>query len=88
MEFEEAMKNMHPDKIAIMKELADNAKGKQLKDTAPLIMKATQKLKEKNLSFSPQESALLIEILTKDMSSEEKGKVEMMKNIMKNRGRR
>ena len=46
-----------------------------------------QIMKEHNLSFTPEESSLLIEILTKDMSPQEKEKVEMMKNIIGKNGR-
>lgn len=79
------LKNMEPEKIQIMKELEQAAKGKQLKDTAPLIMSANQKLKDKNMSFSAEETAILIEFLTDDMSPEEKAKVEMMKKVVMTR---
>lgn len=81
----EVFRNMEPEKLQIMKELEQSAKGKQLKDTAPLLMSASQKLKEKNMSFSPEETAILIEILSHDMSPEEKSKVEMMKKMVMNR---
>ena len=75
-------KTMHPIKIQIMKE-----QGKQMKEAAPLLMAAASRLKNHNLSFTPEESSLLIEILTKDMSPQEKEKVEMMKNIIGKNGR-
>ena len=76
-------KTMHPLKIQIMKELAEKMKGKQMKDDAPLLMAATSQLKAQNLSFTPEESSVLLEILTKDMSPQEEAKVEMMKNVVK-----
>lgn len=76
-------KTMHPVKIQIMKELADQMQGKQMKDAAPLLMAATSQLKAHNLSFTPEESSVLLEILTKDMTPQEKAKVEMMKNMVK-----
>lgn len=76
-------KTMHPLKIQIMKELAEKMKGKQMKDAAPLLMAATSQLKAQNLSFTSEESSVLLEILTKDMSPQEKAKVEMMKNVVK-----
>lgn len=78
-------KTMNPIKVQVMKELAENMKGKQMKDAAPLLMAASSKLKSHNLSFSPEEAAVLMEILTKDMSPQEKAKVEMMKNIVRKR---
>mgnify|MGYP006993231878 CR=1 FL=1 len=74
---------MHPVKIQVMKELAEQMQGKAMKDAAPLLMAATSKLKSHNLSFSPEESAVLLEILTKDMNPQEKAKVEMMKNVIR-----
>lgn len=79
----EIFKTMHPIKLEVMKELAENMKGKQMKDAAPLILGATNKLKQHNLSFTAEESAILIEILSQGMSPQEKAKVEMMKNIMR-----
>ena len=81
-------KTMHPVKIQVMKELAEDMKGKEMKDAAPLLMAATSKLKSHNLSFSPQESAVLLEILTKDMNPQEKAKVEMMKNMIRKQRKR
>ena len=76
-------KTMHPVKIQVMKELAEQMQGKAMKDAAPLLMAATSKLKSHNLSFSPEESAVLLEILTKDKNPQEKAKVEMMKNVIR-----
>ena len=80
-------KTMHPVKLQVMKELAENMQGKSMKDAAPLLMAATTKLKlhiqmNHNLFFSPEESKVLLEILTRNMSPQEKAKVEMMKNVV------
>ena len=47
-------KTMHPVKLQVMKELAENMQGKSMKDAAPLLMAAMTKLKNHNLSFSPE----------------------------------
>ena len=75
-------KTMHPVKLQVMKELAENMQGKSMKDAAPVIMAASNKLKQQGKSFTPEETALLLEILTKDMTPQEKAKVEMMKNVV------
>lgn len=74
--------NMHPVKLKVMKELAENMKGKPMKEAAPYLMAAANQLKKHNLSFTPEETGVLMEILTKDMSPQEKAKVEMMKNMV------
>ena len=78
-------KTMHPVKIEVTKELAENMTGKELKDAAPLLMAATKKLKQHNQSFTQEEIRVLMEILTKDMNPQEKAKVEMMKNLIRKR---
>lgn len=82
----EIFKTMHPVKIQVMKELVESMEGKSMKEAAPLLMNATAKLKSNNMSFTPQETTILLEILTKDMSPQEKAKVEMMKNVVKKHG--
>lgn len=78
----EIFRTMHPVKIQVMKELAHGMQGKELKDAGPMLIAASTKLKNHNLSFSPEEVKVLMEILTKDMSPAEKAKVEMLKNVM------
>lgn len=85
---EELFKHMHPMKAQIMKELEEKAAGKGMKSSAPLIMEAMQKLKANNLSFTPEEISVMMEVLTKDMSPEEKQRVEMMKQVVKNKGKK
>ena len=85
---QEIVKKMHPEKVAVLKELDQASKGKNLKDAAPLIIQANQRLKSKNLAFSKEESELLIDILSQDMSMQEKTKLEMMKKMIKTRGRK
>ena len=79
----EIFKKMDPVKIQVMKELAEQMEGKALKDAAPVIMAASNKLKQQGKSFTSEETALLLEILTKDMTPQEKAKVEMMKSMMR-----
>lgn len=80
-------KTMHPVKLQVMKELVENMQGKQTKEAAPYLMAAMSKLKAHNLSFSPEEVKILMEILTKDMTPQEKAKVEMMKEVVRKRGK-
>lgn len=78
----EIFKTMNPIKLQVMKELVDNMQGKQMKDAAPLLMAAMTKLNQYNLSFTTEETTILLEILTKDMSPQEKARVEMMKKAV------
>lgn len=78
-----AIQTMHPVKLQVLNELAENASGKPLPQTVPYLLKAQNTLKEANLSFSEEESALLIEILTADMTPQEKQQVERLKTLLK-----
>lgn len=78
-------KTMHPLKVQVMKELVENMRGKSMKEAAPLLMAAMNKLKANKLSFTMEENKILMEILTKDMSEQDKAKVEMMKEAMNKR---
>ena len=75
-------KTMEPGKIEIMRELVENMQGKSMREAAPSLLNATTKLKQKNLSFSQPERELLMEILSSNMSAEEKAKLEMLKKTM------
>ena len=76
-------KTMHPVKVEVMKELSDNMKGKSMKDAAPLLMTAMNKLKSHNLSFTQEETKVLMEIMTKGMSQQDMSRVEMVKQMIK-----
>lgn len=78
-------KTMHPLKLEVMKELAENMNGREMKEAAPLLVAAAGRLRKQNQSFTPEEIKVLMEILTKDMTPQEKAKVEMMKNIVNKR---
>ncbi len=77
--------NMDMGKKAIIEELIKNSAGKGINDSAALIMAAISGMRKNNMSFSKEETDILIEAMTSGMSPEEKAKVEMMKSFIKNR---
>lgn len=72
------MEHIDPRKLAILVDLANEAEGKSLNQSLPFIMNASNKLKSQNLSFTKDESNLLIQILSEGLSPAEKQKLEMM----------
>ncbi len=83
-----AMKNIDARKLAILVDLANEAEGKAADKALPLIIKANAQLKAMGLTFSNEEADLMVDILTKDMSPNEKQKVDMIKKMMpKNKGK-
>jgi hypothetical protein len=77
-----AMEHIDPRKLAILVDLANESEGKPLEQSLPFIMNANAKLKAQNLSFSKEENELLIEVLSKDMSPQDRMKLDMMKRMI------
>lgn len=80
-----ALKNIDPRKLAILIEIMNESEGKALEKSLPVLMSANSKLKEHNLSFSPEETTLLFEILTMNMPSEEKLKLQSIKKLLESK---
>lgn len=76
------LKNVDPRKLAILLELVKEADGKPLDKMMPLLMNTNKRLQEQNLSFSKDESDLMIELLTKSMNPKEKMQFEMIRKMM------
>lgn len=76
-----AMKNIDPRKLAILIDLANEADGVTTDKALPLLIKTNAKMKALGLTFTPDETSLIVEILTKDMSPADKQKVEMIKKM-------
>ncbi|HPU63556.1 MAG TPA: hypothetical protein PK304_05330 [Mobilitalea sp.] len=76
------MKNIDPRKLAVLMELVKEAQGKSIDKLIPLIVNANKKLQAQNLSFTKDESEILIEILTKNMSPKERARFEMLRKLM------
>ena len=78
----ESLKNMNPKKVQILKELAAKTEGKADIEIATLLMETMKKMQKENLTFTKEESAVMMEILTRNMSPSERAKVDMMKKMM------
>ncbi len=76
------MKNVDPRKLAILLEVMKEAEGKPMDKLIPLLMNTNKRLNEQNLTFNKDESDIMMEILTKNMSPKEKAQFEMMKKMM------
>lgn len=76
------MKNVDPRKLAILLELMKEAEGKSMETLLPLLMNTQKKLQEHNLTFSKDESDVMFDIITKNMSQKEKMQFEMIRKMM------
>ncbi|NLJ90205.1 MAG: hypothetical protein GX323_04820 [Clostridiales bacterium] len=81
-----AIKDIDPAKLALLISFAESAKGKKPDMILPLLMQANKTMKQQNLTFSKEEQELLIEVLTENMSPEDKNKVNLIRSfVAKNR---
>ncbi len=76
-----AIADIEPAKLAILISFAESAKGKKAEKILPLLMQANTQIKEQNLTFTKEEQDLLLEVLTEDMSDEDKKKVALIKQF-------
>lgn len=76
-----AMKNLDARKLAVLIDLMNEADGKPLDKALPLLIKTNAKMKALGLTFTPEETSLIVEILSKDMSPADKQKLEMIKRM-------
>jgi hypothetical protein len=77
-----AMKNIDARKLAILVDLANEAEGKTAEKALPLLISANAKLKALGLTFTTQETDLIVDILTADMPPQEKQKLDLIKKMM------
>lgn len=81
------IRNIDPRKLAILLDLVKEAEGKSMDKLIPLIVSTNKRLKEDNLTFTKDESDIMIEILTKNLSPKEKMQFEMLRKMMpRNKG--
>lgn len=79
------LRNVDPRKIAILFEVMKEVEGKSMDKLLPLLMTTQKKLQEQNLSFTKDESDIMFEIISKNLSPKEKMQFEMIKNMMPKR---
>lgn len=79
------LKNIDPRKLAILLEVAKEAEGKSMDKLIPLLMNANNKIQQQNMTFTKDETDLMIELLSKNMTPKEKMQFEMIKKMMANK---
>ncbi|HHV13638.1 MAG TPA: hypothetical protein GXX75_25560 [Clostridiales bacterium] len=79
------LNHIDPRKMTIFLELMKEAEGKPMEQLVPLLMNANKKLQQQNMAFSKDESDVLMEILTKNLSPKERQQFEMIRKFMATR---
>ncbi len=83
----EQLRSIPPAKLQLILELMEAGKGKGSDAIMPLLMHANQQMQQQGLSFTPEESNLIIQLLKEDMSPAEVKKLDMMQSILASWGR-
>lgn len=79
------IKNIDPRKLSVLLEIMKEAEGKSMDQLLPLLINANKKLQSQNLNFSKDESEVLIDLLTRNLSPREKMQFEMLKQLIMGR---
>ena len=75
------LRNIHPTKLRIINEIKEQSKYQSAEELLPQILQINQELKRRNLSFTKEESALLLEAMEESMSPAERQKFKIIKSF-------
>lgn len=73
---------MDENKIEFIKNFAQKEKPKNMSDAMPFLLANMNLAKKQNIQFTNTEIKLIAEILTKDLSPEEKAKINRIMSMM------
>lgn len=79
------IRNIDPRKLSVLLEIMKEAEGKSMDQLLPLLINANQRLQSENLNFSKDESEVLIDLLTRNLTPREKMQFEMLKQLIMGR---
>ena len=77
-----AVEKMDPRKLEILEEFVRQMEGRTAMSAMPVLLQTQKKMQEQGLEFTPEESKLLTEILTADMTPAERAKVDQMRQMV------
>lgn len=78
----DTFKNIHPKKLEVMADLMKQTDGKPIAQSIPFLLKAKNELSKDGLSFTTEETAVIMEFMTRDMSPQEKEQLEKLKGMI------
>lgn len=78
-----ALSKMSPAKLAFLMEIMQQLQGKSMEEALPLLMNANQKASQNGISFTNDETDLLLDCFSAQLSPAEKKKIAMMRRMLK-----
>lgn len=76
------LQGVDPMKLRIIMEIREQSKHKSMEELLPEIMKINQELNRRNMNFTKDETALLMDAIEESLSPGEKQKFNMIKGFM------
>ena len=76
------LQNISPLKLKIIREIAEKSKGKTIEEMLPQIMKINKEIQARNISFSKDETALLLDVIEETIPPKDKAKFNMLKGFL------
>lgn len=76
------LQNISPLKIKIIKEIAEKSRGKSIEEMLPQIMKINKELQTRNISFTKEETALLLDVIEDTLPAKDKTKFNMLRGLL------
>lgn len=77
------IKHVSAEKLKVMTLLMEQAKGKTPEEFLPLLLKTSSSLEKAGMSFTSQETDLILDVLKEDMSAAEKQKLAFLQSLLK-----
>lgn len=83
----EQLRSIPPEKLKIILQVIESSKGKNTNEILPLLLQANQQMQQQGLSFTSEETTLILDLLKQDMSPSELQKFNMMQSILASWGK-
>lgn len=76
------LSHINPMKLRIIMEIKEKSRYKSMEELLPEIMKINRELNSRNMNFTKEESALLMDAIEESLSPAERKKFNMLKGFM------
>ncbi len=78
-----SLSHIDPKKIALLQSFAAQGNGKSNTELLNLLMEAAGTFQKENVNFTPNETDLIVQVLTANKSPAEKAKIQKMISLIK-----
>lgn len=75
--------SIDPVKMRIITEIQEKSKHMSMEQMLPQIMQINQELKKRNISFTKEESEILLSSIEKNLSEDDRKKFNIIRSMMK-----